>query len=315
MDSGLQPHRDLTPAACRSIVQALDLAETTFKDLGVRIPDQAALRKARQWLKELGQRDEIKLSARELKRTAEAAALAVDLYHISIALGDEPHPMVSADLSRVVRGAPFTTSSVQDFIAQFWVGTLLAQSGIKTTIEAFERPHEPRPDFIAEWGTVDFAVEVKCPKSGTGAQGALSKAAKQIRDQSRPGVAVLDLTYALDLDPTLVTTQRLRLRDQFRVAHNKLHVALAEHVENYRRSDKYSRVVLLVTFARFWSWNVDLSHPGGATAERDAGVVFSSTLFSSACQGLINRQAKGFQHALPRGIQQLMGNPPVIQSR
>lgn len=308
MDSDLQPHRDLTPAACRSIVQALEKAEASFRRWGVRIPPQAALQQAKRWLSELGARDTWDLSVGDLKKTSEAAALAVDLYHISTALGVDSHPLVGAELGQTVRGKPASTGSVQDFIAQFWVGTLLAQSGLKPRIEAFERADEARPDFLAEWGTMDFVVEVKCPKNRQSARRSVSTAADQLRGKPQPAVIAIDATYALDIDPTFVSHEgNDRVRDQFRAAHSNLHDTLVRHVEGYRHSDKFSRVAVLFSFARFWSWHIKSS------PERDAGIVFISTAFPGACHGLVTRHADGFQRSLPKGIQQLTGNPPRLK--
>ncbi|WP_420125977.1 hypothetical protein [Longimicrobium sp.] len=309
MESDLQPHRDLTPAACRSIVQALGKAESSFRSWGVRIPPQAALRQAKRWLSELGTRDTLlDLNAADLKKTSEAVALAVDLYHISTTLGNDPHPLVGAELGQTVRGAPPSNGSVQDFIAQFWIGTLLAQSGLKPRIEAFDRMDETRPDFLAEWGTMDFVVEVKCPKSRESAKRAVSTAANQLRGKPQPAVIAVDATYAFGIDPTFISREgNDRVRDQFRAAHTALHNALVKHVEGYRRSDKFSRVAVLFSFVRFWSWHIESS------AERDAGIILISTAFPTACHGLVSRHADGFQRSLPKGIQQLTGNPPQLK--
>ena len=61
------------------MVRALDSAVETFEGWGVRIPGQAALFAARQWLAHLGVRDNISLTVDESAKTSEPSLLAVDL--------------------------------------------------------------------------------------------------------------------------------------------------------------------------------------------------------------------------------------------
>jgi hypothetical protein len=306
MASDLTPHRDFSSASCRELVKALDQAVATLEEWGIRIPSQAALHDARQWLANLGDQADIELTASELKETSKHSALAVDLYHISTTLADGSNSLIASELSHVVRGSPSDTTSVQDFLSQFWVGTLLAQSKLKPEIDARMGVEGSRPDFLAESGTLQFAVEVKCPKSIKGAVRALSKAASQLRDMAQPGVVFVDATYALDIDPFANTSSGTSSRRQFRSANSLLHDQLVAHIEGYSHSDKFSRVALVVTFSRFWSWVL------GESAERDAGLVFNASVLPKACQGLIVRQAESFQTSLLRGVEQLTGNPPAF---
>lgn len=118
MASDLMPHRDFSSASCRELVKALDNAVETLEKWGVRISEQAAIFEARRWLADLGSRDDLNLTHEELEETSKHSALAVDLYHISTALGDESNDLIAKELSQVVRGSPFETESVQDFISQ-----------------------------------------------------------------------------------------------------------------------------------------------------------------------------------------------------
>jgi hypothetical protein len=303
----LEAHTELSPAACREVLKAVAFAEATLTHWGVRIPQQAAIQDAKRWLARLGERDNLDdLTDVELRKTSESAALAVDLYHITAALDDEPNVLVGAELAAVVRGPPSTTARVQDFIAQFWIGTLLAQSNLKPRIHVLNAPGMSLPDFYAEWGTLEFAVEVKCPKSVSSTRKAIDAAARQLRGKTQPGVIALDLTYALELDPFEVTREASPLRDRVHTAHRERHDQFMKYINVNRTSDKFARVAVLFTFARFWSWHI------GSKAERDAGLVFISSAFPYACAGLITRQARGFQESLPSGVTQLTGNTPQV---
>lgn len=254
MASNLTPHRDFSAASCRELVKALDQAIETFAGWGVRIPDQAAFHAARQWLADLGNRTDIELTVAELEKTSKHCALAVDLYHISTTLGDEPNPLIAFELAQIVRGSPSTTESVQNFLSQFWVGALLAQSKLKPGIDTRKGVEGTRPDFLAEWGTLGFLVEVKCPKSEKSAFRALSSAASQLRGKTQPGVIFVDATYALGINPFACTSPNDLARLRYKVGNSSLHDQMKAHIDTYRQSDKFDRVILLVTFSRFWSW-------------------------------------------------------------
>jgi hypothetical protein len=305
----LLPFRDLSPAACREMLKVVTFVEEKLTLWGVRIPQQAEMHHARRWLEQLGKRDGLEdLTDDDLRKTSLAVALVVDLYHVSISLGDEPNEHVRAELSYLVRSHP-STAKYREFVAQFWVGTLLAQSHLQPRIQTGSRDGESQPDFYAEWGGVDFAVEVKCPGTPAGAQRLVADAARQLRGKVQPGVIALDLTFALGIDPFQVTRDSIPLRDRTRAAHGALYEQLVTEIRERRRDDKYARVAVLLTFARYWSWHV------GERAERDAGLVFSAFAFDHACEGLITRQSRGFQEALPEGVSQLTGNPPRVVRR
>lgn len=177
---------------------------------------------------------------------------------------------------------------------------------MKPGIDARPEAEGSRPDFFAERHTLSFVVEVKCPKNPDSAVRALSTAAKQLRDKPQPGVIFIDATYAFRLNPYANTEPGSSARDRFRDANSRLHNRLNSHADNYTRSDKFSRVAVIATFSRFWTWI--LTDP----PERDAGLVFNVSVLPDACQGLVAEQAKGFQTALLRGIEQLTGNPPSV---
>lgn len=309
MAHDLTPHRDFSTASCREQVKALDNAVEVLTQWGVKISEQAALFKARGWLADLGSRETLDLTPEALEETSKHSALAVDLYHITVALGDESNDLIAKELSQIVRGSPFDTASVQDFISQYWVGTLLAQSKLKPGIDARIEAEGPRPDFLAECRTLGFVVEVKCPKSPSSAIRALSTAAKQLRDKPQPGVIFVDATYALGLNPYANTEPESSARDMYREANSRLHDRLESYAANYTRSDKFSRVAVIATFSRFWTWI--LADP----PERDAGLVLNASVLPEACQGLVVEQATGFQTSLFRGIEQLTGNPASVTTR
>lgn len=310
MPSDLTPHRNLTPAACRELVKALDQAVDTFTAWNIRIPPQAPLHGARAWLETLGNQSEAYLTAAEFEQTSTYHALVVDLSHIALSMPDEPNAFVASELAHVVRASPTKPGPAQDYLSQFWVGSLLAQSGLHPHIDArLGAVAGSRPDFTAEARTLKFMVEVKCPKNRNACRRALSSAATQLHSQGPPGVIFVDATHALGLNPFSVTGDGPTARTRFQQANSELHAELVKHAVEYRHSDKFSRVAVVVTFARFWSWILR------DAPVRDAGFVMTSDIFPNACQGLIAPQADAFQTALLKGIQQLTGNAPSAARR
>jgi hypothetical protein len=164
--SDIYPVERLLPDACAVIARALAKAIAVFEHWVIPVADTGRLLEAQRWLEEVAKRGHYGESDEELRRTGRAVALAVDFYHISTAPGDERDDSLAKEIARSLGGTlegKTRDSTPYDFQSQFWVGTLLAQSGLRPKVLGGKR-EGVRPDFLIEAATLECAVEVKRPK-------------------------------------------------------------------------------------------------------------------------------------------------------
>jgi hypothetical protein len=132
------------------------------------------------------------------------------------------------------------------------VGTLLAQSGLHPKVLGGKR-EGVRPDFLIEAATLECVVKVKRPKNTRSARRAVESAADQLHGFGLPGVVVADLSGCLNANDLVLPPPGLSARDQIRATLQPVHSSLLGKITRYTGSDKYSRIILLLMFARFWS--------------------------------------------------------------
>ena len=199
----IHPIEHLSPKACAVIARALAKAIVTFEQWGIQVHEVGRLREAERWLLEVANRNRYGDNDEELIRTGKAAALAVDFYHISISLGQEPEHSLANEIVLSLGGtldANIKDSTPYEFQSQFWVGTLLAQSGLKPKVLGGKRKGT-KPDFLIEAGTLECAVEIKRPQNLKSARRAVGSAASQLHDYGllygHPGIIVVDLSGCL----------------------------------------------------------------------------------------------------------------------
>lgn len=311
-DAPLRPMREATPAACAEVRRALEVGIREFRRWGIEPPPGSWIQRAADRLNAVVARDSLGDNDDELRQTSAAMALAVDFYHIGISLGSESNRQIAAELSAVARGRLLgrgAAAAGSDFLTQFWVGTLLAQSKLQPRIIAGDRPGISKPDFIITKGKIDFVVEVKRPRTAGSAERAVKTAAKQLRDHNNPGIIIVDAADCISADPWGITGKNQTTRDQIRVELDALHTHLGGMVDSRKRSPQFVQVAMLLTFARFWSWT------RGESAEptRDAGLHFHARSFSYKWSMQVTRVTEDVQQALLIGVEQLTGNSPVYQ--
>jgi hypothetical protein len=307
----IYPIERLSPDACAVIARALAKAIATFAQWDIPIPDTGRLIKAQRWLEKVAERGHYGESDEELLRTGRAVALAVDFYHISTTLGDERDDYLAKEIALSLGGTlegKTKDSTPYDFQSQFWVGTLLAQSGLRPKVLGGKR-EGVRPDFLIEAATLECAVEVKRPKNLQSARRAVESAVGQLHGFGLPGVVVVDLSGCLNANDLVLPPPNLSAREQIRATLEPVHSSLLGQITRNTRSVKYSRIILLLTFARFWSWErLPEPHP-------DAGLHFFADVLPDACAGLVQRQSRRIQESLLKGIKQLTGNEPSYRYR
>ena len=309
-DRPLQPMVEASPAACAEIRRALKVALATFQRWGIELPPGSWIQDADWWLEHVATRNHLGETSQELERTAAAAALAVDLYHISTCLGEEANRQVAVELAHLARGRLLgrgDSAAGRDYLVQFWIGALLAQSKLHPHIQAYDVPGEPKLDFVITKGGVKFSIEVKRPRTKASAVRATLKAADQIRALGRPGIIIIDATECMSIGPFQVIDVSSNARELVRAELHDLHGSLYDLAASYRRSNKFSHVCMLMRMARYWNWIADEPAP----PRRDAGLLFDAYAFPYLWSRQVTQLAGEIMEALLGGLKQLTGNPPA----
>ena len=296
------PFTHLTPEACSALAAALRDAIAVFEswNLPVRL---GRLRHAERHLRQVAEQGSFGTTHAELIQTAKAAFLASDFYLISTALNKERDDPIAKELAVALRGnldGNSKNASPYEIQAQYWVGMLLAQSGLRPAVPLIEGR---KPDFVISVGSMSCGVEVKRPHSFKSVGRLLSDAAKQLRDYKLPGVIALDLSECIVSDELIIPNGTIPASD---VVRQRLYPAankLMNYVDSYARSDKFSRIIALVVFARYWVWK-SLDPP-----EPDSSIFFSIPAFPKACSNLVVDQIKRLQGLLLSGVHKVTGNP------
>jgi len=289
------------------VLLALRRGIEVFHRWGVPLPRRSWIQEAQERLERASATASLGESDEDLRYISVAVAWAVDLYHISTCLGSEPSRRVAAELSRITRGSLVDrrdASVAKNYLSQFWVGALLAQSKLKPHILAYDVHGDSKPDFVVECEGVKFAVEVKRPSKPSAALRAVHAAGDQIRDYDRPGIIIVDVTDCTTIDPWEITRERRPVRERVGEELNQMHLRLSRLIDTYTRSNKFHQVTMLMTFARYWPWIVD-SNP-----HRDAGLNFRATSFSYRWSHQIIPLTRLIQERLLVGVEQLTGNRP-----
>lgn len=303
----LKPVVDVTPASCLEVVRALDSAEREFRRWSITLPMGSWLQQSRSWLVRVAESGSLGTTDEELSLTSAAIAAAADFYHISTCLGNESIRTIAVELGQITHGrllAPNGASAAKNYLSQFWVGALLAQSKLVPRILAYDTPGRSKPDFVITCDGVDFAVEVKRPRGLRSAVRNVLSAGDQLRDFGRPGIIVIDATDCMSTDPWGITRDGPRIRDTVGREVSHLHGRFRDVVNGYSRSNKFSHTAMLMTYARYWPWILDVE------PRRDAGLHFLADGFSYIWSRQITDLTKSIQLRLLHGVEQLTGNRP-----
>ena len=307
--TALIPFSGLTPSACTALAAAIDDAIETLGKWDLPTGINTRLLKAKRRLLKVAARGSYGATPDELYETANAILVAHDFYVISRTLrGDRANPI--AEELKVALGGPLCEIETKnknpfDIQSQFWFGTVLAYSGLHPTVPDSK---ETRPDFLISLGTLVCGVELKRPKSRGAASRALSSAASQLHKYGKPGVIVLDLAQCIRADDLILhrgssPSARQLAEERF----YPLVDELIEGVNDYSRSDKFKRIVVLAMYARFFNWTPD------GKKDSDMGFFFKSTVMPEACVGLVVDESHRIQELIARGFERISGNPVSIK--
>jgi hypothetical protein len=241
-------------------------------------------------------------------RQQNAILAAHDFYVISRTLMDDRASPIAEEL-KVALGGPLNEIETKnktpfDIQSQFWFGTVLAYSRLHPAVPDSKRT---RPDFLISLGTLECGVEIKRPKSHSSAFRALSSAASQLVKYGKPGVIVLDLGQVIGADDLILHGGSPSARQLAESRFFPLVNELIEVVGNYTRSDKFKRIVVLVMYARFFTWTL------GEEKDSDIGFFFKSTVLPEACAGLIADESDRIQTMIARGFGRISGNPLSVR--
>lgn len=252
-------------------------------------------------LRKIAERGSYGTTREDLQADLQAIATSSDFYQIAGVLPREMPPHIVRDLAKALEG-DVGTRVPDKFLSQYWVGVLLARGGVSPGVMR-EKKGRPNPDFQVAVDTLECAIEVKRPESEHSAQGAMDKAAGQLRDFGKPGLIAMDLTDAL-----FTPSMAVDFMDDpglLNAVVNPRFARLTTRLENrppkYKLSDKYARIIGTAFFARFHFWEKpDLTQPKGR-------YLLSLTTYSHACNGLVVNQAEKLKRIIFAGAGEVAG--------
>lgn len=306
----LIPYTTLTPPACEALAAAIEDALDVFDQWGLRTGMGTRLAKAKSHLRAVAASGSYGETPDELILTARAVRLAHDFYLISRTLKTDRAEPIATELESALQG-PFLAReskrvSAVDFQSQFWVGVMLAYSGLHPKMPAKEGR---KPDFVISVGSLDCGVEVKRPESARSAFAAVSSAASQLRDYGLPGVITLDLSACVGADGFILAEDAAAALEVMRGRFYPMARQLRDEMDAYSSSDKFKRVLLLISFARYFIWT-----PGGTTDENN-GYFISFQAFPDSCEKLIVDVPDRITKLFIGGLRRATGNSLKIHRR
>jgi hypothetical protein len=287
------PFSRLSPSACSALAAAIDDALEIFDRWQLPTGMSTRLLKARSRLVKVVDQNSYGKNSVELYETAKAILLANEFYLISRTLKEDRAEPIAEELDVALGGALREIESKKkrafDIQSQFWFGTVLAYSGLHPAVPDGKKR---RPDFIISVGSLSCGVEVKRPKSQESAWRNVASAASQLRSYGLPGVIAVDLSQCVGADELVLHRGAVSARQIVKHRFYPLVNQLTEAVRNYSQSDKFDRILLLKTYARFFNWTL------GEEEDADMGFFFRSTVFPNACSGLVTDQSERIQNLM-----------------
>lgn len=298
----------LSPAACGALVAAIEDAIEVFGAWNIRVHPSSRAMEARRQLTLVAREESFGTTETQLVRTARSILLANDFYTITRSLPQEPKAPLSEDLPRMLGGSlledtqdtrPYETQS------QFWVGALLAHSGLQPkALSGSGR----RPDYSIDIEGSRLTVEVKRPQSADSVIRSLDTACEQVENYGIGGILAVDLSAALGLRnlPTVTDSQPdgPRPHEAAREPFDRLAEVVREHVRR-SRPRSFRRTAGLIILARYCTWH------SPAKADLDFGFFLSALVCEGALAGLYEHFMERVIFRLPIGVKRISGNPMV----
>ncbi len=294
------PYHRLSPEACSALAVAIDDAIKLFDRWGIPILGASRLPLAARHLRQVAESGTYGATPPELEITAKAIMLAIDFYCIASSLEQDREDVIANELAVALKGDLERRSrdrSAYEMQSQFWVGALLAQSGLHPAMPVIL--NRRRPDFVIRVDTLDCGVEVKRPQTENSSERALHDAAAQLREYGKPGIVVIDLSECLGTDSMIINEREPTTREVINQQTSLLADRLTNIAHTYERSNKFDRIIALFIYTRFIASRSDKD------AELDIGISFRVTLFPRACGGLVIPQQRQIEQRLIRGLERL----------
>lgn len=309
------PFAELTPAACEIVAETVEQAMVVFAAWNIPLPKQTGLRQAVAVLRRIAAQASWGTTRADLAAIAPALTLAGDFILIAQSLGGQPVAAISDEIGTALGDSLGAIARVggYELHSQYWFGMVLARAGLRPRVP---RPGERRPDFVVATDGIDFGLEHKRPKSAESAEGAMDKAAAQLRDydakHNTPSVIVLDLSNAVGAQHVAGVRLPAVRGDVHRHIGDSLQeqaARLDRRTQTFNLSKKYDRVVGLVCYARVLLW---IEKPIGLVPTFTAWVV--TYVSARGCGGIIQDSVHRLFGALKGTIQEF-GDAPVYQLR
>jgi hypothetical protein len=307
------PFSRITPDSCSVIAGRGEAALTKLESWGLQRPYTGSLAAAIRHLTAVARSGKFGDDPSQLRATLEAIHLCSDFYQVAASLGELPIQTAVSELAIALQGGLTGTGKARkakEYLSQYWIGTLLAIANSEPRIVRSES-NKARPDFIIDLGGLDCAIEIKRPQSFHSSRDALDHAAGQLRSYGKPGVICLDLTDCIYSDDRVELLDRgfLQARDLLWEIFQNETERLARRPEKYNQSDKYSRILGLVLFARVTGWS-------DSSDLRPVGKYFVQLpIYEKACGGLVSDFAARLKRIFITGFERISGSPPEPEPR
>lgn len=188
---------ELTPAWMGELADRLEESVDKLRSWGIRVIDAGRLMAGVRLLRKHRTLGSFPSERGQLTEIAQAAREAQEFIEIANVVPDEELKPLADSIQQAVQGSPGTTKSrAAQYQSELWVGAMLANSGLTTSVVTAAKGS--RPDFVVADGTRLYPVEVKRPAGSLHAPKLIKEAVKQIDGPKyHGGVIAVDLSDCL----------------------------------------------------------------------------------------------------------------------
>src|SRR5450759_1447560 len=189
------------PSGLALLASKLKEAIEIIRSWKIRVPEPSRLPAAKRLLEQVAKMDSYPSDQAQLNRIANSIRIAFDFYHITRVLPEERIDAVVEDLRRALGGTLDDVGPSQAHRAQSQVliAAVMAVGGLTPGAPRTDRG--VTPDYVAQVGTLSFAVEIKRPESLAGLRTKIDEAIDQVDALDTSGGAlVIDVSDCMSLD-------------------------------------------------------------------------------------------------------------------
>src|SRR5579862_9134497 len=196
---------EVRPATCVRLAEQVEGAIAKFARWQMPQATRGRLPASVKILRKVSRQGHYGTTDVELRRAANAMMTAKDFAEISAALPEQRDDAMANELQHAFGGTVDATEPNRkpyQHQSQFWFATILGRASLIAGIRRFAT--EAAPDFETEVGSFPLLTEVKRPERHRSISRNVDDAARRIRAANRPGVIVLDLYDAFEMEKLVV---------------------------------------------------------------------------------------------------------------